>query len=136
MSTAHAPAGLLLAGLLSAASAQAVTAQAGATVIAPVSVISPWADLPVTVSVSGGWVRLVIAPARPQPLGSSPSHPLNEADLAVAVSSAGSTTLLREARATDWRSAIEGILNAEFTTSLSTLAALDGGRYSVTVGFN
>lgn len=130
MSTAFVSAGLLFAGVLSVASAQAATASAnvGATVIAPVSVMISWADLPVTVSLSGGWVRLVMPPARLPLRVSSLSHPLNEADLAVGVSSAGSTTLLRAATAAD--------LRGEFTTSLSPPAPLNDGSYRVTVAFN
>lgn len=126
MSTAFAP--LLFVIFLSVASAQAVTAQASATVIAPASVMRSWADLPVTVVLSGGWVRLVLPPAGPPPLVSSLSPLRDAADLVVRVTSTGGTTLLRAATAAE--------LRGEFATSLSSLAPLNDGVYRVTVAFN
>jgi hypothetical protein len=126
MSNTLAPAGLLLAGVLTVASpALAATAQAsvGATVMAPVSVMDTWADLPVAVSVSGGWVRLVMPPAGPPPLVSSLSNPLNEGDVVGGVSSTPSHAPTAD-------------LQGEFATSLSSPTPLSGGRYRVTVAFN
>ncbi|MDB5930066.1 MAG: hypothetical protein JWR60_1773 [Polaromonas sp.] len=125
MSNAFAPAGLLLAGVLTAASpAPAATAQGsvGATVIAPVSVMDTWADLPVAVSVFGGWVRLVMPPAGPPPLLSSLSTPLGEGEAAVGVAPSG------DASAAD--------VQGEFATSLSSPSPSNGGSYHVTVAFN
>lgn len=128
MSIAFTP--LLFVAVLPVAFGQAasITAQASATVIAPASVTRSLADLPVTVVLSGGWVRLVLPPAGPPPLVSSLS-PLRDAeDLVVRVTSTGGTTLLRAATAAE--------LRGEFATSLSPLAPLYDGVYRVTVAFN
>ncbi|MBH2010018.1 MAG: hypothetical protein I8H71_09995 [Xanthomonadaceae bacterium] len=112
------------------------TAIASATVIDPVNVTASWADSAVTVSRSGGWVRVVMPPAQPPLPVSSATNPLNEADLAVGVSSSGSTALAREWTGSGWRIAMKGTLHGEFTTSLSAPKPLGGGRYSVTLAFN
>jgi hypothetical protein len=113
---------------LTADQVNAASASASATVIAPASVMRSLADLPVTVSLSGGWVRLALAPAAPPPLVSSLSPLRDAADLVVRVTSKGGTTLLRAATAAD--------LRGEFATSLSSPAPLKGGGYRVTVAFN
>lgn len=114
--------GLLSLGGLTADQVRAATASTRATVIAPASVMRSWADWPVTVSLSGGWVRLVIPAAAPPPLVSSLSNPLNDGDLVVRVTPSG------DAAAADVR--------GEFATSLSLLAPQNDGRYRVTVAFN
>ena len=126
MSIAFAPP--LFFTMLPVAWAQVVTVQASAIVIAPISVMNSLADLPVTVSLSGGWVRLALAPATAQLLVSSLSPLRDAADLVVQVTSAGSTALLRTASATD--------LRGEFVTSLSSPTPLSDGGYRVTVAFN
>lgn len=128
MSIAFAP--LLLAAFLPVGSAQAVTARAsvGATVIAPVSVTSRLADLPVTFSVSGGSVRLMLPLAGPPPLVSSLSPLRDAADVVVQVSSEGGTTSLGAATAAD--------LRGEFAISLSAPMPLNDGGYRVTMAFN
>ena len=126
MSIAFAPP--LFFTMLPVAWAQVVTVQASAIVIAPISVMNSLADLPVTVSLSGGWVRLALAPATAQLLVSSLSPLRDAADLVVQVTSAGSTALLRAASAAD--------LRGEFVTSLSSPTPLNDGGYRVTVAFN
>jgi len=126
MSIAFAP--LLLAAVPSVAFTQAVTAQVGATVIAPASVMRSWADWPVTVSLSGGWVRLALPPAGAPLLVSGLSAPHDPADSIVAVSPVDSTTLLRPGTAAE--------LRGKFATSLSSPAPLSAGSYRVTVAFN
>lgn len=126
MSIAFAP--LLFVAVTPVAFAQAASAQVGATVIAPSSLMRSWADWPFTVSVSGGWVRVVLTPAGLPPLVTSLSPLRDAVDQVVAVSSAGGTTLLGTATAAD--------LRGEFATSLSLPAPLNGGLYRVTVAFN
>ena len=128
MSIAFAP--LLFAAVMPFAFAQPATAsaQVGATVIAPASMMRFGAGWPVTVSLSGGWVRLVLPPTGPPPLVLSLSPLRVTADLIVRVTSAGGTTALRAATAVD--------LHGEFATSLSSLAPLNDGVYRVTVAFN
>lgn len=119
---------ILLTVVLPVAFAHAVTAQVGATVIAPASVMRSGTDWPVTVSLSGGWVRLVLPPASAPMLVSRLSALRDAADLIVAVLPAGSTTLLRLATAAELRD--------EFATSLSSPAPLSAGSYRITVAFN
>ena len=127
MSIVWAP--LLFFAVLPGAWAQAITVQASATIIAPISVMNSLADLPVTASVSGGWVRLALVPvAAPLTLVSRLS-PLRDAAVPlVRVTSKGGSTLLRTA------SVVE--LRGEFATSLSSPAPLNGGGYRVAVAFN
>jgi len=127
MSTAFAP--FLFLAVLPVAFAQAATvsAQAGATVIAPASVMRSLADLPVTVVVSGGWVRLVLPSAAPPPV-SSLSAAGSAVDSAVEVPAAGGTGLQGGATGAD--------VHGEFATSLSSPAPMSGGSYRVTVAFN
>lgn len=114
--------------------ASSAVAIASATVIAPVNVMTSWADLPVKVIWSGGWIRLAMPSA--QPPVSSPSNPLNEADLAVGLPPSGSSALARDGAGADWRGTQKGTLHGEFTTALSAQAPLNGGSYRVTVAFN
>ncbi|MDB5868996.1 MAG: hypothetical protein JWP96_1328 [Polaromonas sp.] len=120
MPSTFAPKGLLFAGVLCAASGQAdtVAAHIGATIIAPVNVMTSWADFPVTVSRSGGWISVLMPSVQLPASLSNSSASLNEEALAI------------------WRIAIKSTLHGEFTTFLSAPKPLGGGRYSVTVNFN
>jgi len=120
MPFAFAPKWFLFAVFLCVVSGQAdtVAADIGATIIAPVNVMTFRAEFPVTVSRSSGWIAVLVPSVQlPSPL-SNPSDLLNGEALVV------------------WRIAMKGTLHAEFTTSLSAPKPLSGGRYSVTVAFN
>ncbi|MEC5214919.1 hypothetical protein RCH06_003491 [Polaromonas sp. CG_9.5] len=137
MSTVFASTGLLFAGVLSAASGQAATVSAGAsaTVIDPVNVTTSVADLPVTVSTSGGWVRVVMPPAQPPPVSSSSSGGGN-AGAAVASPALDGASLTLESF--KQLAASDGTVQGDTVSALSLLAptAPNGGSYSVTVAFN
>lgn len=125
-------------GGLTVHQARAATASASATVIDPVNVTTSVADLPVTVSRSGGWIKVVMPPAQPPPPVSRSSSGGSSAGAAVASPALDGASLTLESF--KQLAASDGTVQGDTVSALSLLAptadAADGGSYSVTVAFN
>lgn len=140
MQTVFTPRTLLFAGIVLNASVQAasISASASANIVDPASVPTSLADLPVTISTSGGWIRVVIASAQPLLTVSNLSPGVSSSDSVVALSSQGGGALTLESF--NQLVSRDGTVQGDPVIALSLLApasdSADGGSFGVTVAFN
>lgn len=124
-------------GGLNIAQASAATSVASAAVIDPVNVQTSLEDIPVTVSISGAWVRVVIPLAQPPPAVSSSSLDSNVGDIvASSALDGGPLNLDNFNRATAGDGTVHGDTVSALSLLTPTAGSAGGDRYSITVAFN